>query len=62
MDRPRGQKRWPLVEFRVSIVKFQGWSLTRTLNVVKLHVLFEGHGAGGGGRVLIHTLISVGKF
>ena len=44
MDRPRGQKRWPLVEFRVSIVKFQGWSLTRTLNVVKLHVLFEGHG------------------
>ena len=60
MDRPRGQKRWPLVEFRVSIVKFQGWSLTRTLNVVKLHVLFEGH--GGGGRVLIHTLISVGKF
>ena len=59
MDRPRGQKRWPLVEFRVSIVKFQGWSLTRTLNVVKLRVLFEGH---GGGRVLIHTLISVGKF
>ena len=61
MDRPRGQKRWPLVEFRVSIVKFQGWSLTRTLNVVKLHVLFEGHGGGGGGG-LIHTLISVGKF
>ena len=61
MDRPRGQKRWPLVEFRVSIVKFQGWLLTRTLNVVKLHVLFEGHG-GAGGRVLIHTLISVGKF
>ena len=55
MDRPRGQKRWPLVEFRVSIVKFQGWSLTRTLNVVKLHVLFEGHGGGGGEGVDSHS-------